>query len=65
MNYQIPKRDSWSSYCGTTIIVFWDVTSCSPVKRYERFGRTSCLHLPLLSSLALIFYPEDRNSTSS
>jgi len=30
---------------ATEVVVFWDVTPCSLVWRYQCFGRTDCLHL--------------------
>jgi hypothetical protein len=47
---------------------FWDVTPCSLVELYERFGGTYCLRLQnrrvnSLCLLGLLFGPEDGGST--
>jgi hypothetical protein len=35
--------------------VIWDVTLCSPVYRYRRFGATCCLHLQILQEINPIY----------
>jgi hypothetical protein len=45
-------RDKVFTVMNIKIMVFWDVTLCSLVNRYQSFGGTLCLHLHY-------FYPKD------
>jgi hypothetical protein len=43
INKIVIVRYEFLTTMNTKIVVFWDVTSCSLVKRYLHFGETYCL----------------------
>jgi hypothetical protein len=43
---RISLFEIWGSHCGEhSVLVFWVVTQCGLIRKYQRFGGTYCLHL--------------------